>query len=92
MQREGVTHEVTGVLVQPELLVNLVHGAGRAQVLPGLGVLLGEVLGPHQEVLEPPLLEEPHQVRGQRLLLISGNLDSGASLLILELMNHFFTP
>ena len=27
-----------------------------------------------EEVLEPPLLEEPHQVRGERLLLIRRNL------------------
>ena len=70
-----MTHEIASVLVQTVLFVELLHGGlVRVHVLPGLGVGLVEVLDEDEEVLEPTLLEQTHQVGRQRFFLVSRDL------------------
>ena len=70
-----MTHEIASVLVQTVLFVELLHGGlVRVHVLPGLGVGLVEVLDEDEEVLEPTLLEQTHQVGRQRFFLVGRDL------------------
>merc|ERR1719234_258307 len=74
-QSQCVSHKVRGILIKPKFLVDLSHGGGLGvNILPGLGVLLAEVLDKDEEVLESSFLEEAHEVRGERLLLICRHL------------------
>lgn len=53
-------YKVTSVLAQTKLLVHLIHGGGLwVHILPGLGVLLVEIIDKDKKVPEPPLLKEP---------------------------------
>ena len=74
VQSHSVTHEVTRILIQSKLLVDLVHGAGRAEVLPSLWILHVEVLGPNQEILKSSLFEKTHEVRAKSFPLIRRGL------------------
>lgn len=57
-QGQGVAREVLRVLVQSELVVQPLHiGLGGVEVLPGLGIILPEVLHVDEEVTEASLLE-----------------------------------
>ena len=75
IKSKRMSHKVACVLIQSVLLVQLLHGGPLwVDVLPGLGVGLVEVLDEDEEVLEPTLLEQTHQVGRQRFFLVGRDL------------------
>ena len=80
VESHGVTNKVARVLIKTKLFVDFVHGTGGAEILPCLGIIHIEVLGPNQEILESSLFKQTHQVRAERLPLISRDLGDLARL------------
>ena len=69
-----MSHKIAGVLVEAELLVDLAHRRlVRVHLLPGLGIVVVELLHEDQEVSEAPLFEKTHQVGGQSLAFVGWN-------------------
>lgn len=69
-----MSSKVLSVLIKIELGVDLEHGRlGGIHVLPGLGVVLLQILNVEEEVAETTLLEDPHEVGVESLLVVSGH-------------------
>lgn len=82
--------EILRVLVEAEFIVQRAHAVVEGiKTVPRLRIVLLHVLHPHEEAAEAPLLEQPHQVAGEGLLLVDRHFGDLSRLVHVRTLHRF---